>query len=1821
MKKFFAVAAFLIALATWSDAGFAFLHHGSAATVFAQITPGTLAPQSLTALMPNVSTDGPRCFDDGIGAIGSSTWGVGCDNNPAHAASLYEHCIAPTSGTHSESCQPPQQFYPTSGTGNGTVATIHYFSAAGFVYSAATPLLISGATQSNWNTPNIQINGPSYGTTASDANCPSSGPSITLTIIGGTNPFIVGKQVAVNGLTASPGYGNVAPSFGTWSGGTGVNPNGTWTVSSVTSSTFSYCTGTLVSGTLVVNPSNFYGNATQPWTVAASPAPACTGTSCVVSFANPYSCASSCVAQTTSIAAGQTDDLILAWHYGEEVPFVTYKAGTVTACVNASGIGVTSGAPTGAQWIAFEADGGTFVKVATPSTVDPRGSGVSGLAPASYVYCAQVPAASFANDGEHEIRVIGCPTVGYCSQLTSAIAVDGNSASSFWTANSHGMTDWNHVGITNSFDANFPNYDWRYNTTLAGSDILGYAATASANGSVLTVSYTQGGFSGKNPVQGQTVGLTGFTSTNTCTVTGGSTTVTYPTSGTMTLNLSGTCSFPTGSQVNISGIVVNAGTEFNAAYAWNGNGVLVSSGGVCTGGTCSITVPALSSATYASGGSVTANVNGPCTIASAASGSFTCNNLAATASFTSGSVTNSSNDFFIVGGNGDNPPPYTPYAGLALASQFFNDSFQLLPFLQAQTFNPSQAPSVVTQNATLCGVQTACGTVPANAASETLWIWRRSAGLDERHEQKAQLVANSAFYFYTNVNGTIKSTLAYADAYSTTAVASATCADPAGAFTPGITTPGQIQAYPARSGSIYCADLKHAELSLAPFVSAQSTTTSPVNYEQTLSTIGSCLVFSNTNNAVSPALYAGEPINILSGTDSTAAGTDSNGNATPAFSQWGMYWIKSIGVGGSAGVTLANRPGGPCINETPGNIAASVNGTLTASAAFFGSDLSFDSILLECNQGVSPACSNTHPEQYIAVAQISGSRNDIFAHGGWLNLDPDTAAGATQINTSMINGAGNWFSALRDQGGRLRSSIGSNLGELQVSTNVAVGPTLPITPAVTATFASCGGSSPLSLHVCETITYPAQVDGLNQTNGALWQAPDATGNPFGQNFVVDGFINTAFNCGTSVSAPCNGAVNASNVLVPGFISQTSGSVKFINDSATGVSTQYVLRLTTAGGGGTTAGTYTNVPLTGGSGTGALATITVAGTSPNEVVTEVTTTTQGTGYLGRDILSASSANIGGVTGFQATAFIGQATPTNLYLEFPAGTFAANCAAGNVAVTTTAQACGATASAQYSGTTAGAYPLFLFGVGNQGTATASRSSNCLQQATGGSPGGQVQITNINPAATSGFTNDVLTLNWSATSVLATAVNGFQAINECGATGTGPFYFANNTFRLNGAATDIWTDSMTQIGPAPQALWDGSEGAAGITGGYFVTNTSRFNSNAGFDVASYAWGGSMTYSDSACINNGLNEVTINCQYEGQNILPFALGGDVNSDGTRWTPITGAWDVNGTQTTCSGSPCINTSTRTLGVAAGTIPFGVDKGWETNPVCGITNLASFGSAPAYGAYFAATYNNQATSFWSGGSVTLQTNVTGAGSGCLLSTGNPVLVFYGTRHIDYDFWTYNADGAPVEANPLPASYVFWLHWKDFIQKNVTCYCGSTEGIFLQGANLNNVAIENSNLTLNQIPTPGFLSAFVGVALSGGENISTFILRGGSNNAPVSSGGNGLVSNYTGSYIIDVNGGIKTNFPNINPTDPVNNGYWGAESAALKVGLPAQSSPQWQQINGITNVAVFPTAARGTNPTTGLPDPAQPGSPWNSSWLALPWYGDPVRSPDSGVGSY
>jgi hypothetical protein len=80
-----------------------------------------------------------------------------------------------------------------------------------------------------------------------------------------------------------------------------------------------------------------------------------------------------------------------------------------------------------------------------------------------------------------------------------------------------------------------------------------------------------------------------------------------------------------------------------------------------------------------------------------------------------------------------------------------------------------------------------------------------------------------------------------------------------------------------------------------------------------------------------------------------------------------------------------------------------------------------------------------------------------------------------------------------------------------------------------------------------------------------------------------------------------------------------------------------------GGAGGTNGTYPGVALTGGHGSGALATVVVAG----NIVSTVTITYEGRDYQPADVLSAASASIGNVTGFSVP--ISTVSPYTLIMD--------------------------------------------------------------------------------------------------------------------------------------------------------------------------------------------------------------------------------------------------------------------------------------------------------------------------------------------------------------------------------------------------------------------------------------------------------------------------------------------------------------------------------------------------------------------------------------------
>lgn len=137
----------------------------------------------------------------------------------------------------------------------------------------------------------------------------------------------------------------------------------------------------------------------------------------------------------------------------------------------------------------------------------------------------------------------------------------------------------------------------------------------------------------------------------------------------------------------------------------------------------------------------------------------------------------------------------------------------------------------------------------------------------------------------------------------------------------------------------------------------------------------------------------------------------------------------------------------------------------------------------------------------------------------------------------------------------------------------------------------------------------------------------------GSGYTDGTYTNVPLTGGTGSGALATIVVSGGTVTIllitnPGSLYSVGDSLTISPSSYSGIATTTI----TTPGTSYTNGTYTGVPLTGGTGTGAIATIVVAG----NVVTTVTLTSPGLGYVVGDTLSANASDIGGTgSGFVLT----------------------------------------------------------------------------------------------------------------------------------------------------------------------------------------------------------------------------------------------------------------------------------------------------------------------------------------------------------------------------------------------------------------------------------------------------------------------------------------------------------------------------------------------------------------------------------------------------------
>jgi len=236
-----------------------------------------------------------------------------------------------------------------------------------------------------------------------------------------------------------------------------------------------------------------------------------------------------------------------------------------------------------------------------------------------------------------------------------------------------------------------------------------------------------------------------------------------------------------------------------------------------------------------------------------------------------------------------------------------------------------------------------------------------------------------------------------------------------------------------------------------------------------------------------------------------------------------------------------------------------------------------------------------------------------------------------------------------------------------------------------------------------------------------------------------------------------------------------------------------------GGTGYKNATYTNVPLTGGSGSGALATVVVSGNT----VSSVTITNSGRGYVDGESLTLPNTNIGGSGSGATLAAIsigGSGYIPGTYINVPLSSGSGVGAKATVVVGTNGKVTSVTTTDVGNGAYVPGDVLTLANanIGNSGSGVVIGALSSGTPALAVAAGGTTTYTNVELGKTSG----------SGTGVIATTTtNGVTATTE-----TGTFTFVgtsgNNTqFKLNGL-TLTTTAANTLTAAQVAALWANRE-----------------------------------------------------------------------------------------------------------------------------------------------------------------------------------------------------------------------------------------------------------------------------------------------------------------------------------------------------------------------------------------------------------------------------
>jgi len=215
-----------------------------------------------------------------------------------------------------------------------------------------------------------------------------------------------------------------------------------------------------------------------------------------------------------------------------------------------------------------------------------------------------------------------------------------------------------------------------------------------------------------------------------------------------------------------------------------------------------------------------------------------------------------------------------------------------------------------------------------------------------------------------------------------------------------------------------------------------------------------------------------------------------------------------------------------------------------------------------------------------------------------------------------------------------------------------------------------------------------------------------------------------------------------------------------------------------GGTNYTNGTYTNLPLTGGAGTGARATVVVSGNA----VTSVTITTKGSNYAVANSLSASAANIGNGINTLGTITGGGAYSFNGVVNFSIASGGTGYGPGNYTDVPLTGGTGSGATANI--TVAAGGNVSVCTIVNSGVNYTNADILSANNADLGGAGSGFQLV-VNNVGASTFTNVPLT-GGSGTGAVATIVVGTSgSVTSVTLTSRGRGYIASNIMSANSSS----------------------------------------------------------------------------------------------------------------------------------------------------------------------------------------------------------------------------------------------------------------------------------------------------------------------------------------------------------------------------------------------------------------------------------------------------